>query len=114
MAEPTGGFYSVLLVLVQRLLWPLVTLGEIFDKYQRSMASTNRVMNLLDAPISITAGDRFLPITIAIAHRLSTIRNADCIYVMEYGELVESGTHERLLEKNGIYAGLWKVQSGVK
>ncbi len=52
--------------------------------------------------------------TIAIAHRLSTIRNADCIYVMEYGELVESGTHEDLLQKNGIYANLWRVQSGVK
>lgn len=302
------GNYSVLLVLVQRLLWPLVSLGEIFDKYQRSMASVNRVMNLLDTPINIIRGDislnvsqfrgeinfkevtfayqerepvikklslhipqsqtiaivgstgsgkstlvklllRFYDIssgkitidgidiqdlnlhdlrrsiglvsqdvflfhgtiaeniaygtfdandeqiieaakiaeahdfimrlpqkyetivgergqklsggqrqriaiaravvknppilvldeatsavdneteaaiqrslekitinrtTIAIAHRLSTIRNADCIYVMEYGELIESGTHEQLLEKNGIYAGLWRVQSGVK
>ncbi|MBD2432781.1 MULTISPECIES: ABC transporter ATP-binding protein [Fischerella] len=52
--------------------------------------------------------------TIAIAHRLSTIRNADCIYVMEHGQLVESGTHEQLLEKNGIYASLWRVQSGLK
>jgi ATP-binding cassette subfamily B protein len=52
--------------------------------------------------------------TIAIAHRLSTIRNADCIYVMEHGELVESGTHEQLLEKNGIYSSLWRVQSGLK
>ncbi|MCF2149925.1 ABC transporter ATP-binding protein/permease [Desmonostoc muscorum LEGE 12446] len=302
------GNYSVLLVLVQRLLWPLVTLGEIFDKYQRSMASTNRIMDLLDAPINIIPGDKSLPIeqvrgeidfkqvtfayanrepvikklslhipagktiaivgstgsgkstlvkllfrfyeisagkitidgidiqelnlgdlrrsiglvsqdvflfhgtvaeniaygsfdardeeiiaaskiaeahdfimrlpqgyetivgergqklsggqrqriaiaravlknppilildeatsavdneteaaiqrsleritvnrtTIAIAHRLSTIRNADCIYVMEYGELVESGTHEELLDKNRIYASLWQVQSGVK
>ncbi|MGI2905010.1 ABC transporter ATP-binding protein [Tolypothrix sp. VBCCA 56010] len=52
--------------------------------------------------------------TIAIAHRLSTIRNADCIYVMEHGKLVESGTHEQLLEKNGIYESLWRVQSGLK
>jgi ATP-binding cassette subfamily B protein len=52
--------------------------------------------------------------TIAIAHRLSTIRNADCIYVMEHGQLVESGTHEQLLEKNGIYTSLWRVQSGIK
>src|SRR5262249_47261204 len=52
--------------------------------------------------------------TIAIAHRLSTIRNADTIYVMEYGKLVESGTHEKLLEENGIYASLWRVQSGLK
>ncbi len=52
--------------------------------------------------------------TIAIAHRLSTIRNADCIYVMEHGKLVESGTHEQLLEQDSIYASLWRVQSGLK
>jgi ATP-binding cassette subfamily B protein len=52
--------------------------------------------------------------TIAIAHRLSTIRNADCIYVMENGKLLESGTHEQLLEKNGIYESLWRIQSGLK
>jgi ATP-binding cassette, subfamily B, bacterial len=51
--------------------------------------------------------------TIAIAHRLSTIRHADCIYVMERGKFVESGTHEQLLEINGIYTNLWKVQSGL-
>ncbi|NEP38034.1 MAG: ABC transporter ATP-binding protein [Okeania sp. SIO2G4] len=51
--------------------------------------------------------------TIAIAHRLSTIRNADCIYVMEYGKIVEFGLHEELLESAGIYASLWRVQSGL-
>ena len=49
---------------------------------------------------------------IAIAHRLSTIRHSDCIYVMEYGQLIEKGTHEELLEQDGIYTNLWRVQTG--
>ena len=52
--------------------------------------------------------------TIAIAHRLSTIRNADTIYVMEKGKLVEQGYHEELLQYQGIYANLWRVQTGVR
>jgi ATP-binding cassette subfamily B protein len=50
--------------------------------------------------------------TIAIAHRLSTIRNADRICVLERGRIAELGTHEQLLERDGIYAALWKVQTG--
>jgi ATP-binding cassette subfamily B protein len=52
--------------------------------------------------------------TIAIAHRLSTVRHADRIYVMELGNLVEWGTHEELLERNGVYANLWRVQMGMR
>ncbi|NCD09871.1 MAG: ABC transporter ATP-binding protein [Negativicutes bacterium] len=43
-----------------------------------------------------------------IAHRLSSIKNVDCILVMENGEIVEQGTHDYLLELNGIYADMWK------
>jgi ATP-binding cassette, subfamily B, bacterial len=50
--------------------------------------------------------------TIAIAHRLSTVRHADQTYVLDHGRVAEMGSHEELLDANGIYASLWKVQTG--
>jgi len=52
----TVGQYSVLLFLSQRLLWPLTRLGETFDQYQRAMASTNRILDVLDTPPDIVSG----------------------------------------------------------
>lgn len=52
--------------------------------------------------------------TILIAHRLSTIRNVDRIYVLENGKIVEQGNHDELVDQDGLYANLWKVQTGVK
>ena len=49
---------------------------------------------------------------IAIAHRLSTIAALDRLVVMDQGRIVESGTHQALLDLDGIYAGLWRRQSG--
>jgi ATP-binding cassette subfamily B protein len=46
-----------------------------------------------------------------IAHRLSTIRNADQVLVLRHGEIVEQGTHEELLEANGLYAKLARIQN---
>ncbi len=51
--------------------------------------------------------------TIIIAHRLSTIRNSDRIIVLENGAIKEDGSHEDLLSKQGIYARMWSVQTGV-
>jgi ATP-binding cassette subfamily B protein len=47
---------------------------------------------------------------IIIAHRLSTIRNVDRILVLKRGELIESGSHDELLQQNGLYASLYKLQ----
>ncbi|MQA89474.1 MAG: ATP-binding cassette domain-containing protein [Gemmatimonas sp.] len=52
--------------------------------------------------------------TIAIAHRLSTIRNADSIVVLEDGGVAETGTHDELLARDGVYASLWRVQTGLE
>ncbi|MEO6454324.1 MAG: ABC transporter ATP-binding protein [Ginsengibacter sp.] len=51
-------------------------------------------------------------ITILIAHRLSTIMHADRIYVLEKGEVVETGTHEALVTKMGLYYAMWRQQIG--
>ncbi len=48
--------------------------------------------------------------TLIVAHRLSTITHADKIIVMKEGQIVEEGTHEQLLERKGVYYGLWSVQ----
>lgn len=52
--------------------------------------------------------------SLIIAHRLSTVRSAHCIYVLETGCVTESGTHEQLLARGGIYAELWRLQTGEK
>src|SRR5262245_44287581 len=49
---------------------------------------------------------------IVIAHRLSTIRHADRIHVLEAGRIVESGSHDELLAERGLYAALWRIQTG--
>jgi ATP-binding cassette subfamily B protein len=51
-------------------------------------------------------------ITLLIAHRLSTIMHADRIYVLEKGEIVETGSHDELLVEKGLYYAMWRQQIG--
>lgn len=51
--------------------------------------------------------------TITIAHRLSTIQDANCIYVLDKGRIIESGTHEELLAKQGTYHRMYQLQAGM-
>lgn len=51
-------------------------------------------------------------ITILIAHRLSTIMHADRIYVLEKGDVIETGTHDKLVEEKGLYYAMWRQQIG--
>jgi ATP-binding cassette subfamily B protein len=50
--------------------------------------------------------------TLIVAHRLSTVRHADTIHVIDGGKVVESGSHDELVLRNGSYASLWRLQTG--
>lgn len=50
------GMYSVLVFMTQRLLWPLTRVAEVLDLYQRGRASTSRILDLLDVPVTVSAG----------------------------------------------------------
>jgi ATP-binding cassette, subfamily B, bacterial len=56
-----AGTFSVLVFIVQRLLWPLTRLGEVFDQYQRAMASTRRILDLIGEEVGLTDGTVPLP-----------------------------------------------------
>jgi ATP-binding cassette subfamily B protein len=69
----------------------------------------NETERQIQESIDALAGERT---TLAIAHRLSTVRNADTIVVVDDGRVVEQGSHEELVERDGLYADLWRVQVG--
>ena len=76
---------------------------------EATSAVDNETEAALQRSIELVSKDRT---TVIIAHRLSTIRNADSIIVMDSGSVAETGTHEDLVALRGIYANLWKVQTG--
>ncbi len=67
------GFFSILVFMTQRLLWPLTRLGETFDLYQRAMASTRRILDLLDVSPRIIEGSGLLPKPVAGAVRFEDV-----------------------------------------
>ncbi len=75
--EMAVGAYSVLVFMTQRLLWPLTRLGETFDLYQRAMASSNRILDLIETPISLKDGD-FKPKRQDVVQ--SSIKFEDCTF----------------------------------
>jgi ATP-binding cassette subfamily B protein len=84
---------------------PLLILDE------ATSAVDNETEAALQRSIELVGKDRT---TVIIAHRLSTIRGANTILVMDNGKIVERGTHDDLIQKEGIYQKLWKVQTGEK
>lgn len=77
--------------------------------------ATSALDSLTEEEISVTIRDisRWKELlTVMIAHRLSTIMHADRIYVLERGRIVESGTHDDLLELKGLYFAMWRQQIG--
>jgi len=77
--------------------------------------ATSSLDSLTEEEISETIRDvsaRTEHITILIAHRLSTIMHADKIFVLEKGQIVESGKHSELLEEKGLYYAMWRQQIG--
>ena len=81
----------------------------IFDEATSSLDSlTEEEITSTIREVSATGNQ----ISILIAHRLSTIMHADRIYVLEKGDIVETGNHEKLLEEKGLYYAMWRQQIG--
>ena len=76
---------------------------------EATSAVDNETEAAIQRSLEVVSKDRTV---IVIAHRLSTIRHADRIHVLERGRLTEAGTHEELIAAEGLYAALWRVQTG--
>ncbi len=92
--------------------------------FARTIASKPKILILDEATANIDSETEELiqnslekmrkgRMTIAIAHRLSTIQDSNCIYVLDKGEIIESGTHEELIAHKGNYYRMYQLQAGM-
>ena len=101
----------MLLIIKIIALKELLKNPEILILDEATSSVDNETEAAIQRSLDILKKDRTV---IVIAHRLSTVRNADIIYVLENGSVVESGNHESLLDIDGVYSKLWSVQTGEK
>ncbi len=82
---------------------------EIFVLDEATSAVDNDTEAAIQRSLARSAAGRTI---VVVAHRLSTVRHADVIHVLDHGQIVESGTHDELVARNGVYTSLWKLQTG--
>jgi ABC-type multidrug transport system fused ATPase/permease subunit len=76
---------------------------------EATSAVDNETEAAIQRSLELVGRDRTV---VVIAHRLSTVRHADRIHVLEEGRIVESGSHDELVARRGLYAALWRIQTG--
>ena len=104
--KPSGGEKQRLAIARALIRQPRLL---IFDEATSALDSITEEQ-ITDTVRRVSA--RSTQITILIAHRLSTIMHADTIFVLEKGRIVESGAHDALLERKGLYYAIWRQQIG--
>ena len=96
--------------------WQRIALARAFMRSQARVLVLDEPTSAMDAESEAEIFERFRQLTegqmaVLISHRFSTVRMADRILVLEEGQVVEQGSHEALLELDGVYARLFKIQA---